>query len=126
MKKRPKDYIQTVEGYRQFRDQVDKILEEFDFVKVRRVMEILDWHWGFWDDRDCNSRQNEVPDEYALRKEARRLLIDAVEHERGCGGTGGFEVTAFVYEDNPDNEPDDFEHQVCLALKFVVESFGEV
>lgn len=122
--KRPKDYIQTVEGYRQFRNKVDEILEEFDFARVHKVMESLDWHWGFWDDRDCCEHRDEIPNEYALRKMARKLLIDVVEY--GHGGTGGFETVAYVYSCNPDNEPDDFEHQVCLALKFVVESFGEV
>ena len=122
--KQPKDYIQTLKGYEQFRNKVDEILEEFDFAKVHKVMKSLDWCWGFWDDRDCYKHLDEVPDEYALRKVARKLLIDAVEH--GHGGTGGFETTAYVYSCNPDNEPDDFEHQVCLTLKFVVESFGEI
>lgn len=124
MKKTPKDYIKTVEGYKQFRDKVDEILLEFDFEKVHTVMKSLNWEWAYWVGRDCEEHLQGVPDEYALRRAAQKMLVDAVE--KGFGSTGGFEVLCYVYDENPDNEPDDFEHQVCLALKFVVESVGEV
>ena len=127
--KRVKDYIQTLEGYKQFRNKVDAILLNFDFEKVHQVMSNLDWVWASWEDEDMNIHNSEVPSVYALRQLAYQLLIDSVE--KGTGGTGGFEVECYVYdlvdEDGvpyePD-EPDDFEHSVCLNLQFVVESFG--
>lgn len=128
-RKKVKDYIQTPEGYKQFRDKVDEILINFDFEKVQKVMKALDWKWAFWEDIEGEQHTAEVPDIHALQCQAQKLLIDAVE--KGYGGTGGFEVSCYVYDPcdedgvpyTPD-EPDDFEHSVCLSLTFVVEEYG--
>lgn len=130
-KTRVKDYIQTLEGYKQFRNRVDSILLNFDFEKVHRVMKKLKWTWAVWEDENTNVYHDSVPSVYALRQLAYKLLIDSVE--KGPTGTGGFEVKCYVYdlvdEDGvpyaPD-EPDDFEHSVCLSLRFVVEEQGTV
>lgn len=130
-KTRVKDYIQTLEGYKQFRNRVDSILLNFDFEKVHRVMKKLKWIWAVWEDENTNVHHDSVPSVYALRQLAYKLLIDSVE--KGPTGTGGFEVKCYVYdlvdEDGvpyaPD-EPDDFEHSVCLSLRFVVEEQGTV
>ena len=137
-KKNVRDYIQTVEGYRQFRDKVDEILLNFDFEKVHRVLKTVDWTWACWEDREGNFHENEVPDVYALRCQARGLLISTVEKclsSESCSGTGGFEVECYVYdldlcEDDgapyTRDEPDDFKHSVCLSLAFVLEESGKV
>ena len=130
-KKKVKDYIQTLEGYRQFRNKVDDILLNFDFEKVHQVMSELGWVWATWEDEEGDTHHGEVPSVYALRQLAYKLLIESVE--RGPTSTGGFEVKCYAYdlvdEDGvpyaPD-EPDDFEHSVCLDLRFIVESFGEI
>lgn len=130
-KKKVKDYIQTLEGYKQFRNKVDDILLNFDFEKVHQVMSELDWVWATWEDEEGDTHHSEVPSVYALRWLAYKLLTESVE--KGPTGTGGFEVKCYVYdlvdEDGvpyaPD-EPDDFEHSVCLDLRFIVESFGQI
>lgn len=129
-KKTVKDYITTVEGYKQFRNRVDEIMLNFDFQKVHDVMSYLDWTWASWTDEEGNFHEEEVPSTYALRSRAYRMLIDAVE--RGFGGTGGFNVNCYVYDLCDENgvpyapdEPDDFEHSVCLSLEFVVEEWGK-
>ena len=129
-KKKVKDYIQTIEGYKQFRDKVDEILLHFDFEKVASVMEFLNWKWASWEDEEGDEHYNEVPTAFALRQVAYKLLVDAVE--RGMGGSGGFNVKCYVYDLVDENgvpydpdEPDDFEHSVCLDLSFTVESWGD-
>lgn len=130
-KKKVKDYISTIEGYKQFRNKVDYIILNFDFQKVHDVMEMLDWKWASWYDESEDQHTNEVPSVYALRTKAHQMLLDAVE--KNCGGSGGFEVRTYVYDLVDENgvpytpdEPDDFEHSVHLSLKFVVEEQGTV
>ena len=93
-------------------------------------MSHLDWKWASWTDEEGNFHEEEVPSAYALRSRAHRMLIDAVE--KGFGGTGGFNVNCYVYDLCDENgvpyapdEPDDFEHSVCLSLEFVVEEWGK-
>ena len=130
-KKTVKDYISTVEGYKQFRDRVDEIILHFDFQKVHDVMEMLDWKWASWYDEAEDQHMNEVPSVYALRIRAYQMLLDAVEKD--CGASGGFEVRTYVYDLYDENgnpyspeDPDDFEHSVHLSLKFVVEEQGTI
>lgn len=61
-------------------EQMDEIMDSFEFGKVLRIMQHLNWKW---------TNSNGVPDEIELRKEARRLMKDAVECG-GWAGTGGF------------------------------------
>lgn len=125
-KKKVRDYIATIGGFKQFRNRVDEIIEHFDFEKVHKVMELLNWRWACYEDENYEDCYDTVPSVGALRIQARKLLIDAVD--KGYGGCGGFEVSCFVYEDGPEEEgdPDDFEHSVHLELKFVIESGGSL
>jgi hypothetical protein len=58
--------------------QIDYIMDTFEFNKVESIMKLLDWKW----------HENELPDEYDIRQHARYCLKMAA----GCGGysTGGF------------------------------------
>jgi hypothetical protein len=61
-------------------DQLDYIMDSFDFNKVQKMVSAADWVWA--------SAEEGVPSEYELRKEARRMMKKAI---KGCGcGTGGF------------------------------------
>jgi coenzyme F420-reducing hydrogenase gamma subunit len=62
--------------------QIDDIMDSFDFARARRMMEAVDWKWEIEGER-------RVPDEWELRKEARRQLKWVVE-SGGCIGSGGF------------------------------------
>lgn len=70
------------------RENIDDILDHFNFDKVHKAMQALDWKWvaedGF-----------AIPEVYQLRKEARRLM-EMVSDNLAKGndeyyvGTGGF------------------------------------
>lgn len=59
-------------------DQIDEIMDNFDFHKVQRVMEFMDWTW-----------MGEPPGAPALRKRARSLLKEVVEKDRLYAAQGG-------------------------------------
>jgi hypothetical protein len=77
---------------------IKDIMNEFDFDKVERAMDALDWKW-----------QGETPTIYDLREKAERLLRGASEsrldHYRAThhdvatiNACGGFEAKAFCNE----------------------------
>lgn len=114
-KKRPIDYIGTLEGYKQFMSRVDDLIGQLDFGRIRKTMEVLNWTWF-----SLESDKERIPSESELLIQARKLLVDCVE--KGYGGTGGFEVLSYVYDEPVEGEPDDFEHRVHLSICFAVES----
>jgi len=86
--------------------QVEDILDEFDFQRVQKVMEALDWN--YFDSVD------KVPSIGELRKMARSLLNYAYNYDPSpeyFTGSGGFEVTRYMYPG---------ETVKYLTLKFVV------
>jgi hypothetical protein len=65
-------------------DQVEEILDYFDFEKVAKVMEALDWKW--WS-------IGEVPGTGPLRRQARRLLREVATLPPGTWtSTGGLKA----------------------------------
>ena len=62
-------------------EQIDNIMDNFDFSRVLKAMRALNWEWG-----SCGTEHE--PDETELRREARRLLKFAWEHATNvaCGG----------------------------------------
>lgn len=67
-------------------DAIDEIMDNFDFEKVAKVMEGLNWGW-------VNSETDlKIPDVSELRKQARRLLTTALKENTSIA-TGGFKVT---------------------------------
>jgi len=59
-------------------EQIDEIMDSFDFQKVHKIMEFLNWEW-----------YEGVPDIYSLRTAARKHLKQAAE-VKGASGSGGF------------------------------------
>lgn len=78
---------------------MDEIMDSFEFGRVLSVMQHLKWRWESSDG---------IPDEYEIRKMARKMLNHAIECN-GTAGSGGF--TAIV-DDNPE------EGWVRLSLYF--------
>lgn len=77
-------------------EQIDEIMDCFDFGKVEIAMKALNWSWIGSD--------NPTPLEYELRKHARKLLkkvMDyAKENDHGMThATGGFIASSKKYED---------------------------
>jgi hypothetical protein len=92
------------------------IMDEFDFDRVERTMEALNWKW-----------RGETPTLYDLRETAERLLRGAAESRLGrfkdthhdtpiINATGGFEAKAFCNENKT--------KITGLDLAFVVTSWG--
>ena len=68
--------------------QIEDIMDEFNFAEVQKVMESLEWTWS---GTGC------IPEEYDLRKGARKLLKEAakmiddrLDLSGGSTSTGGF------------------------------------
>lgn len=86
--------------------QVEDLMDEFDFDKVKKVMDFLEWK--YWNSPDKEVTIGE------LRRMARGLLETAFKAPPSPeyqSATGGFEVTRYMY-------PADL--NVYLTLKFVV------
>jgi hypothetical protein len=75
-------------------NQLDEIMDSFDFYKVHEIMSALKWTW-------VTTEKKGIPDDYELRQEARRLMKQAINGEN-CA-TGGFRawVTDGTDEDGP-------------------------
>lgn len=76
------------------KQQIDYIMDTFDFKRVHDVMKLLNWKWV--------SSENGVPSEYELRKKA-RMLMEQSANERSGIGTGGFyaEYKEGIEDDKP-------------------------
>lgn len=86
---------------KQQRKLIDEVLDNFDFDKVKKAMDALNWIWI-----GCDG----VPAIYDLRKQSRRLLKDAIEKNLSLVSTGGFRAG---YNDN------------ILSLDFIVTEWYE-
>lgn len=60
----------VIDEYKKIRNDIDDILDCFDFEKVQKVMAFLDWKW----------HDTGVPEIYELRRFARKLILDAVQN----------------------------------------------
>ena len=92
------------------RNKIDDIMENFDFERVHKVMDMLEWRWG--------SAKNGVPSVEELKKEAKRLLVSACV-EKNHISTGGFKA---VFEKSTgwglDNDDDPY-----VGLEFILEEW---
>jgi hypothetical protein len=86
-------------------DDIDEIMDEFDFVRVKQTMDALNWKWGM----------DGVPYIGDMRRVVRNLFKAAREqgeHEASyIISTGGFHVTRTLFPGEPKR---------YYSLKFVV------
>ena len=100
--------VKPQEKYNDPSEDIEDILDCFDFQKVKTVMDFLNWQWVF-----CNG----VPEIWDLRKRAREQLKTVAkevlkeESRTFFTSCGGFKASARVYEDSP---------KIYLSLEFVV------
>ena len=71
-------------------EQIDEIMDNFDFNKVAKIMDFLGWKWYM--------KEYRVPEESEIRKEARKHLSKTYDYGEGqgreyCTVTGGFKYT---------------------------------
>ena len=91
---------------------IDDILDNFDFERVKKVMDAIEW--VYWDSPD---KQITIAE---LRKMARKLLNVAYSAEYSdhyCTGSGGFEVERWLYPGDTNK---------YFSLKFVVTEWYNV
>ena len=149
--KKISEYISTAEGVQQMWDDINEILDNFDFSAIKVAMDALEWEWACKDDEaddlietghvvHCgNAGMMYKPEVTDIMKTARKRLIDvinsAVEYEKETGvpserytaSSGGFEARVEIIPDETrkeiygDDAPDDFKHSVDLTIKFIIE-----
>lgn len=95
----------------QFEEILDDVMDQFDFDKVHRVMEYLDWRWV-----TADGRSTEVPSIPRLKRTARKLLREAFAKNITIG-SGGLEASYVP----PDPEWGGEDPYGLLELKFVLE-----
>lgn len=69
-------------------DQINGVMDRFDFDQVHRAMVALDWKWGI--PREDGTRIMEVPDKARLRQCARQFLREAATMGTDYISSGGF------------------------------------
>jgi hypothetical protein len=89
--------------------EVLKVINDFDFDKVQKVMAFTGWKWTTHNPND--SQETEIPSVKRLIRSATRMLQDTADGGRGWS-TGGFEVNRIKREDGTD----------YLRLSFTLES----
>lgn len=95
-------------------ETIDKVIFNFDFDKVMKVMKALNWQW--YD----STTETGVPSVGQVVSLARRLLEDVVDpvkmgfNDHYTIATGGFTATANRYEDG----------EILVRLQFVVADFN--
>jgi hypothetical protein len=94
-------------------EQIDDIMDEFEFDKVHKVMEFLDWKWWF------DGETERVPEVYELRKKAREYLRYVAKHG-GTTGSGGFMAQCRKGHDETEGRP-----YVWLNLHWGFESMND-
>ena len=89
---------------------IENILENFDFEKVRKVMDFLNWTWA----------DNEVPSTYKLINSAKKRLEEAYtlseRENRNCSISSGGLKASTIWDEG---------QVVFLELEFVLTSWDE-
>ena len=95
------------------RNEVEDILDEFDFYKVKKVMDFLEWKWYGTDG---------VPTIGDLRKRARQLILTGIREllendniNEVSTGSGGIYAKVSDDKDHP---------KVYIELKFVISEWN--
>lgn len=68
-------------------DLVEPVLDHFDFAKVRKAMEVLNWQWI----GETGGEGMSIPSIDRMKRTARNLLVNTVTNKRyNCSAVGGF------------------------------------
>lgn len=92
---------------------IDEIMDEFEFEKVKKVMDCLEWKWG---KSEGENYYFEVPSLREIKRRGRSLLKDAIlkigKNEKAFYiSTGGFVVELNRYDDE----------ELIISLAFEIE-----
>ena len=92
------------------RNKIDDIMENFDFERVHKVMDVIGWRWVF--------ALNGIPSVEELKKTAKTLLVSACK-EKTTVSTGGFKA---IYEESSKWDDDD-DKDPYVGLEFILEEW---
>jgi hypothetical protein len=92
-------------------EQIDEVMDTFDFATVRKIMAALDWKWA-----TSEGMNREIPDEYEIRRSARNRMRDAAKV--GYSSSGGF--SARLIEGVEDEKA-----WLLMDLNFGIQSFQD-
>jgi len=68
-------------------EQIERILDGFDFDRVKRVMEFLEWRW--------QRERYDLPTYNELRKAAKTMLQDVAQESDRAQFSGGLEASNY-------------------------------
>ena len=74
-------------------EQIDEIMDNFDFNKVAKVMDFLDWRWYL--------KEYRVPEESEIRKNVRMYLSKTYDYGEGQGRKYETKTGGFTYSYDP-------------------------
>lgn len=87
--------------------KIEEVIENFDFVKVHKVMESLNWTWA-----NNKKSKNKIPSIKRMKKRVRELYEDCKKGKVDCCSSGGYEVSIWK-EDGEE----------IINVKFILEEF---
>lgn len=89
------------------KEQIEEIMNNFDFIRVHRVMEELDWEWCWTDG---------VPSVEELRYKARQQLNEVTTKYKSDASvsSGGFKASI----------KRNYKNELYLELEFVIEDWN--
>lgn len=90
---------------------IEKIIANFDFEKVQKIMKCLDWQ--YWESEETPSIERLKETAIYNLKSCCNTLNKKGKRKTGCY-TGGFVATARKYKDG----------ELCLELSFQIDSFN--
>ena len=90
---------------------IEKIIENFDFDKVQKVMKLLDW--DYWNDKDV-SKSKLKNTAVSCMNHCCAILHNNAGKKRANYSSGGFVASARKYKDG----------EICLELSFQIASFN--
>jgi len=103
--------------------EIDYIIENFDYDRVEKVMEVLDWTWAI--DANSPTRRPTIKEMQKVNRkylefcvsQASMKMLSSKKGKKGkyATSTGGFEYSAHVYADT---------EKVYVGMKFVATDFN--
>lgn len=87
----------TIANEEAVKQVLDNVFDNFDFEKVKKTMDALNWEWAFLKRLDPKDDFKEktasyVPTLDEIKAEAARLMWDCANMDEDVIGTGGFRV----------------------------------
>lgn len=92
----------TAENEEAVKRVLNDVFDNFDFEKVKKTMDVLDWKWDVGTSATPDEERFAVPTLEKIKKEAAHLMWDCANTDVDVIATGGFRVEKdFTDPDDP-------------------------